>query len=126
MFDRNTQQSDVNGYVGGVARSEETDVTESTAKYKAHPGGPPAGAPAGRGFWQASGSGTSQVTTTWKVNGGTWAIVLMNADGSPAVSAAVKVGAQTNLVLWVGLGLLVAGLVAGGAGGAMLWSSRSR
>jgi hypothetical protein len=119
-------QSDVNGYLGGVARSEVTDVTGSTAKYKTHPGGPLAGAPASRGFWQASGSGTSQVTTTWKVNGGTWAIVLMNADGSPAVSAAVKVGAQTNLVLWVGLGLLVAGLVAGGAGGAMLWSSRSR
>jgi hypothetical protein len=119
-------QSDVNGYLGAVARSEVTEVTGSTVKYKSHPGGPPAGAPTGKAFWQASSSGTSQVTTTWKVKGGTWAIVLMNADGSPVASAAVKVGAQTNLVLWVGLGFLVAGLVAGGAGGAMLWSSRSR
>ena len=46
--------------------------------------------------------------------------------GTPGVRAAVRVGAKTNLLLWLGLGFLVVGLIAGGAGGAMLWSSRSR
>jgi hypothetical protein len=50
----------------------------------------------------------------------------MNASGAPDVSAAVSVGAKTNLVLWAGLGFLLVGLVAGGAGSAMLWGSRSR
>ena len=119
-------QNAVNSYLGGVARSEVTDVNDSTVKYKQQPGGAPAGAPARQGFWQSASSGSSQVTTTWKVKGGTWAIVLMNANGTADVRAAVKVGAKTNLLLWVGLGFLVVGLIAGGAGGAMLWSSRSR
>jgi hypothetical protein len=112
--------------LAGVARSEVTDVNDSTVKYKQQPGGAPAGAPARQGFWQSASSGSRQVTTTWKVKEGNWAIVLMNANDTPHVSAAVKLGAKTNLLLWVGLGFLVVGLIAGGAGGAMLWSSSSR
>jgi hypothetical protein len=119
-------QDAVNSYLAGVARSQVTDVNGSTATYKRHSGGAPATTPAREGFWEASSSGSGQVTTTWKVTGGTWAIVLMNANAAPHVSAAVRVGAKTNLLLWVGLGFLIAGLIAGGAGGAMLWSSRSR
>jgi hypothetical protein len=33
-------------------------------------------------------------------------------------------GVKTNLLLWIGLGLLVVGLIAGGGGTAMLLSSR--
>jgi len=50
----------------------------------------------------------------------------MNSSGAADVSAAVRVGANTNLLLWVGLGLLVIGLIAGGGGTAMILSSRSR
>jgi hypothetical protein len=116
----------VNGYLAGVARSEVTDVNGNTVTYKTHAGGAPAATPAREGFWQSAGSGSGEVTTTWNVKGGTWAIVLMNANGAPQVRAAVSVGAKTNLLLWVGLGLLLAGLLVGGAGSAMLWSSRSR
>ncbi len=119
-------QNAVNGYVAGVARSEVTDVNGNTVTYKTHAGSAPAGTPARENFWRSASSGSGQVTATWEVKGGTWAIVLMNANGAPHVSAAVNVGAKTNLVLWIGLGFLAAGLIAGGAGGAMLWSSRSR
>jgi hypothetical protein len=119
-------QNAVNGYLAGVARSEVTEVNGDAVTYKTHAGRAPTVTPAREGFWQSAGSGTGQVTATWKVKGGTWAIVLMNANGAPHVSAAVSVGAKTNLVLWVGLGFLVAGLIVGGAGSAMLWSSRSR
>ena len=119
-------QNAVNGYLGGVARSEVTEINDSTAKYKQQPGGPPAGAPARQSFWQSASSGSSQVTTTWNVKEGSWTIVLMNANATPDVRAAVTVAAKTDLLLWIGLGFLVVGLVAGVAGGAMLWSSRSR
>jgi hypothetical protein len=116
----------VNGYLAGVARSEVTDVNGTTVSYKTHAGSAPAGAPARESFWQSASSGKGQITATWKVKGGTWSIVLMNANGTAHISAAVSVGAKTNLVLWVGLGFLLAGLIAGAAGGAMVWSSRLR
>jgi hypothetical protein len=119
-------QTAVNAYLAGVARSEVTDVNGDTVTYKTHAGRAPAGPPGRESFWQSASTGNGQVTATWKVKGGTWAIALMNATAAAHVSAAVSVGAKTNLLLWLGLGLLLAGLVAGAAGGAMLWSGRSR
>ena len=120
-------QDSVNAYLAGVARSEVTDVNgNDTVTYKTHPGKAPTGPPTRQSFWQSASSDGGQVTTTWKVKGGTWAIVLMNATGAAHVSAAVSVGAKTNLLLWLGLGSLLAGLIAGGAGTAMLLSSRPR
>lgn len=119
-------QNAVNGYLAGVARSEVTEVNGTKVSYKTHTGGAPAAPPARQSFWQSASSGSGQVTTTWKVKGGTWQIVLMNSSGAADVSAAVRVGANTNLLLWVGLGLLVIGLIAGGGGTAMILSSRSR
>ena len=116
----------MNAYLAGVARSEVTDVNGDTVTYKTHPGRAPAGPPGRESFWQSASTGSGQVTASWKVKGGTWAIVLMNATGAANVSAAVSVGAKTNLLLWLGLGSLLAGLIAGAAGGAMLLSSRSR
>lgn len=49
---------------------------------------------AGPNFWQAASTGSGQVTVSWKVKGGTWTIVLMNASGAAQVSAAVSVGAK--------------------------------
>jgi hypothetical protein len=119
------RRSDVDAYLGGVRRSEVTDVDGHNISYKLHSGGPPAGPPAGRSFWEASRSGTGQITVTWKVKGGTWVIVLMNANGAAPVSATVSVAANTNLVLWIGIGLLVLGLILDGAGAGLLLSSRS-
>jgi len=119
-------QNAVNGYLAGVARSEVTEVNGNKVSYKTHAGGAPAATPGREGFWQSASSGSGQVTTTWKVKGGTWVIVLMNSSGAADISAAVRVGAKTNLLLWVGLGLLVVGLIAGGGGTAMVLSSRSR
>ncbi|MGZ6640139.1 MAG: hypothetical protein ACXVH3_38350 [Solirubrobacteraceae bacterium] len=120
-------QDAVNAYLAGVARSEVTDITgNDTVKYKTHPGRTPAGPPTRQSFWQSASTGSGQVTATWKVKGGTWAIVLMNATGAAHVTAAVSVGAKTNLLLWLGLGSLLAGLIAGGAGTAMLLSSGPR
>ncbi len=118
-------QQDLNGYLGNVARSQVTEISDGTASYKTLTGGAPAGPPGRQNFWRASSSGSGQVTTAWDVKEGNWAIVVMNASGAPNVGAAVVVGAKTNILLWVGLGLLVLGLICGGAGVAMLVSRRS-
>jgi hypothetical protein len=117
-------KADVNGYLGSVRRSEVTDVSDENITYKQHPGGSPAGPPARQSFWQASGTGSGQLTVTWKVKGGTWVIVLMNANAAAPVSATVSVGANTNLVLWVGIGCAVFALILAGAGTALLLASR--
>jgi hypothetical protein len=119
-------QQDLNGYLGSVNRSQVTDISDGTASYKTLTGGAPAGPPGAESFWRASSSGAGQVTTAWDVKEGNWAIVVMNASGAPGVSAAVVVGAKTNILLWVGLGVLVVGLIFAGAGVAMLATNRSR
>ena len=118
-------QSAVNAYLASVARSEVTDINGDTITYKLHSGGAPTGPPGRQDFWQSSSRGRGQITTSWKVKGGTWTIVLMNATGAAHINAAVSVGAKTNLLLWVGVGCLLVGLIAGAAGTAMLLSSRS-
>jgi hypothetical protein len=117
------RSSDVDSYLGGVARSEVTDINDNSVDYDRHPGGAPAGPPGAQRFWEASSTGRGQVTTTWKVSGGDWEIVAMNATGAPRVSADVRLAAKTNVVLWVGIGFLVVGLVLAGGGIAMLVSS---
>ena len=96
------RQSDVNSYLGGVARSEVTDFSNNSVDYDQHSGGPPAGPPGAQRFWEARSTGSGQVTTTWKVSGGDWSIVAMNATGAPRVSADVRLGAKTTAVLGSG------------------------
>ncbi len=119
-------ESAVDGYLGGVARNVVTSFDGSTIESTAHPGGRPSRAPATQTFWQASGSGRGQVTVTWKIKEGNWAIVAMNANGSRNVSAGVSLGANTDLLLWIALGCLVLGLIAGGGGAALLRSGAAR
>ena len=118
-------QSAVNAYLSGVAHSEVTDINDSTVIYKMHAGRAPAGPPGRQGFWRSASSGSGQVIASWKVKGGTWAIVVMNASAVPLINADVSVGVKTNLLLWLGLGSLVVGLIAGAVGTAMLLRSRS-
>lgn len=115
-------ESAVNGYLGAVARNVVTSFDGSTIESTAHPGRAPSGAPGTQTFWQASGSGRGQVTVTWKIKGGSWAIVVMNANGSRSISAGVSLGANTNLLLWLALGCLVLGLIAAGGGAALVRS----
>jgi hypothetical protein len=69
-------------------------------------------------FWAASASGDGTQALTWKPEQGRWSIVVMNADGSPRVTADVSLGAKSSAVLPVGIVLLGLGVLglAGAAG----------
>ena len=66
-----------------------------------------AGPPAKQTFWAATGSHSLH----WNVQSGDWSIVVMNADGSRGVAAAVSAGAKVPFIATIayvvlGLGLL--------------------
>ena len=76
-----------------------------------HTGGPPPTPPASQTFWSASATGSGEEVLNWKPSGGTWRVVVMNADARPGVAADVSIGAKLDNWVWLGVGLVIAGLV---------------
>ncbi len=122
----------VAGYLDGVAHDEITawdsmqdDIVEVV--YTMNEGTTDPTAPGTKGFWVASVSGSGEQTLDWTIQSGEWALVIMNADGSPGVSADVRFGVATLSSLFpIGLASLVVGLVALIGGGRLVTSLPSR
>ena len=100
---------DVDAYLRGVPRSEVSDIdfAPAHARYTQHPGTRSPGRPAAQRIWAASGSHT----LTWTVQRGDWSVVVMNADGSRGVAAAVSAGAKVPYIAEFGYGALGVGLL---------------
>ena len=107
----------VDAYLAGTAHDVVADVGRGGSVTYRHRGGDLTIAPPiGQGFWSSTASGTGTQEVTWSVRSGHWSAVLMNADGSPGVTADVEVGTKAGFVYplavgMAGLGLL---LLAGG------------
>jgi len=122
----------VAGYLDGVVHDEITgwdsfqdDITDVV--YTRNEGTTDPAAPETKGFWVASVSGSGEHTLDWTIESGEWALVIMNADGSPGVSADVQFGvARLSALLPIGLVSLVVGLVALVGGGRLVTSLPSR
>ncbi len=122
----------VAGYLDGVVHDEITawdsfqdDITDVV--YTRNDGATDPAAPGTKGFWVASVSGSGEQTLDWTIQSGEWALVIMNADGSPGVSADVRFGvARLSALLPIGLVSLVVGLVALIGGGRLVSSLPSR
>jgi hypothetical protein len=84
------------------------------------PGATTPGRPAAAGIWAASASGPGEQTATWKPTDGSWAVVVMNADGRAGVAADVSAGAEIDLLIWIAVGLLGAGVALMAGGGALI------
>jgi hypothetical protein len=107
--------ADVSRYLSGVEHSVVTDL-ERRPRYTRRAGDAPASPPADQPFWVASASGTGEQTLEWDPEEGDWQVVVMNTDGSRGVVAELSIGAELDPLLWIGIGLLVAGgLLAAGA-----------
>ncbi len=109
---------DVDAYLRGVERSELTDIEVDPfrARYDEHPGERRPAAPATQAFWTASG--TSELR--WHVRSGRWTVVVMNADGSPGVAAAINAGTKLSFLAPLAWTLLGGGLVFVLATGALM------
>jgi hypothetical protein len=107
------ESDDVEAYLDGVAHDEvrDLDFDPFRVSYRRFRGGPPPGPPGEQDFWAASASGTGEQVATWEAESGNWTVVLMNADGSQGVSGDLSAGAEADFLLWLAIGLLIAGLL---------------
>ena len=120
------RDEDVAGYLSGVAHSKITDLADGGVPIShVEDGSPHIGAPVNQDFWAASASGPGTQELEWRAADGNWSIVVMNADGSPGVSAQVDAGLKVVslgrlIVAVIAIGLVLAGgsaaLIATGLG----------
>ena len=115
-------RTEVDRYLAGVTHDEIVDVR--VAPFQAHSraahGGAAPAPPQTQSFWAAQASGSGPQTLTWKTESGRWAVVVMNADASPAVRVDASVGAKVGFLLPLGIGLAVGGLAFMAAGVVMI------
>jgi hypothetical protein len=115
--------SDVDRYLAGV---NHTVISEFWGgKVEPIGGGRLTSAPGAQHFWAASSTGSGARTVTWKPAGGSWTVVVMNANGRPGVAIGADLGARMPALPWIALGFLVAGAVFM-AGGVLLVVSAIR
>ncbi|NUR81167.1 MAG: DUF4389 domain-containing protein [Dermatophilaceae bacterium] len=116
----------VDAYLGGVAHDEVVDITDPfsrgqrAAVLRTVSGGSSVAPPSSQTFWAATADGSGQQELTWHVSGGRWAVVLMNADGSPGVDLAATMGVRADFLIPLALVMLGAGLVLTGLAVALI------
>ncbi len=113
--------SSVTSYLAGVAHDQVVGVTGArsgtsrTAVLRSTPGAATAAAPTTQTFWTASATGAGQQQLSWRLTGGQWAVVIMNADGSAGVAVSSIIGVRAGFLLplalvMIGIGLVLTGL----------------
>src|SRR4051794_36432736 len=107
--------ADVQRWLRGTSYSEVSNIDYAPFKatYAQHRGTRKPGPPARQTFWAARGAHALH----WDVASGGWSVVVMNADGSRGVAAAVSAGAKVPFIATIayvtlGLGLLFVVLTA--------------
>jgi len=119
---------EVTRYLGGVERDVVDDLDSSgDPEYSRRSGVAPTGPPGDETFWVASTEGAGERTLEWEPEDGDWQAVVMNEDASRGVSAELSIGAELDSILWIGIGLLLAGaLFAAGSALAITAATRRR
>jgi hypothetical protein len=109
--------SDVEGYLSDVAYDEVRDfaLRPYSVQTARHEGRVLARPPGRETFWLASVTGTT-ATLDWQAADGDTRLLMMNADGSPGVAADVQFGIKVNGLFGIGLGAVIAGVLAIAAG----------
>lgn len=98
-------------YLAGVSHEVATSFDASRSSFRHVPGGPPAAPPTAETFWAAHSLGSGTRTLSWAPAGGSWRIVVMNADGSPGVHASLAIGARFPHLLLIGIVVLAGAAV---------------
>lgn len=109
---------DVDRYLAGVNHTVISDFFGN--KVEAVGGGTPRSAPGTQHFWVASSTGPGARTLTWDPHGGSWTVVVMNANGRPEIGVRADLGARMPAVLWIAIGLVIAGAVFLAGGGLLI------
>jgi hypothetical protein len=100
-----------NQYLANVAHAEAADLGAQRSDFHAQPGGAPSALPAAQGFWAAHASGAGEQTLTWKVRGGNWRVIVMNASATRDVTTQLSIGASFPHLQIIGTAAVGAGLL---------------
>ena len=112
--------AEVDRYLADVAHSrlDEVRFNPFEAEYTELPGAAVPEPPVEQDFWTVSSEGTGTQDISWPLDEGTWTVVVMNADGSPLVSAELQMGVRSDLIgsvawwlFWGAVLLVVIGVV---------------
>jgi hypothetical protein len=97
----------VDRWLAGTAHDRVVNVTSDTGKGYGRANGSVrrVSPPAEQTFWLATAAGVDPLTLNWQADNGDFALVLANADGTPAVAGAVKVATQLPNLTALGSGL---------------------
>ena len=103
--------ADVEAYLSDVARTVPGEGAQGPRGAQDIAGGSPAVPPTDLDIWAAQASGTGTQSATWAPQGGRWAAVVMNADGSRGVSGAVELGARLPWLGAAGIAMFTIGIL---------------
>lgn len=108
-------------YLDGVAIDEvdRLGFGRDDVRYRSVAGGAPGAPPTDQEFWVSSAVADETVTLTWEVERGAWGLLVMNADGSPGVAATVEFGVRIPVLVWIGIGMIVGGVIIGAVAAGM-------
>ncbi len=104
--------ADVDRYLAGVAIDKVTDFDVDPFRLKTvrQDGTARPAPPGSQSFWVARGTGTN-ATLNWKINDGSYRLVVMNADASPGVTVSGRFALTIPHVFGFAIGILVGGIV---------------
>jgi len=103
--------SDVDRYLDGVAHDELVDFHGDRPVFDVQQGRAPRTPPEAQDFWVAEAEGPGEQSLVWDAEFGRWTAVVMNADANRGVDVEADVGVKLGWAIWVGLGLLLVGLL---------------
>ena len=110
------RQRDLDRYLADVAHDRVIRIVGRTPEYRQQGTEVAAVAePTEQDFWVASAAGSGTQELNWSATSGSWAAVVMNADGTPGITASMTIGEKSGLIapLAVVLTLLGVALTAG-------------
>jgi hypothetical protein len=116
--------AEVDRYLAGVDHTRISDFFGD--KVEAVGGGPSRSAPGAQHFWVASSTGSGARTVVWDPAKGSWTVAVMNADGRAGIDVRADLGASVPALLWIAIGVLVAGAVFLAGGGLLIVHALSR
>ena len=106
-------KADIDHYLDDVKRTEISSVRyfPFEVEYRDVPGSHAPTPPTEQDFWteSAAGSGTQQIQ--WSVAPGQWGVVVMNADGTPGVTADLQAAVRSDLISPIATSLIIIGAV---------------
>jgi hypothetical protein len=115
-------EQDVEAYLDDVSYSQLTHISwdGDNVTYRNVSGEGTPAPPGDQDFWAVASAGPGTQTLEWDLEQGRWTVVVMNEDASAGVTVDATAGAETDLMIWVAIGLLMAGLILGVIGAVVI------